>query len=152
MGYNRPLPTPRGEEHIVFDGAREHKLVYQRCRACGNVPIYPRTVCPECMSEDLDVLDSTGRGVVYAFATHYRPGHPSFADAVPYTLALVEFAEGHRLIGDLVDCPPDAVRVGMPVEVVFDDVTDGFTLPRFRLAGTTAADGAGADANAGRLE
>jgi len=134
MSYDRPVPTLRGEERIVFDAAREHRLVHQRCRACGGVPAYPRTVCPTCMSDDLEILDSSGRGTVNSFTTHYRPAHPGFAAAVPYTLVLVDLAEGHRLIADIVGSAAEDVRVGMAVEVLFDDVTADLTLPRFRAA------------------
>jgi hypothetical protein len=60
--------------------------------------------------------------------------HPGFAGEVPYAVVVVELAEGARLVSNLVDCPVADVRAGMPVEVVFDDVTFDVTLPKFRPA------------------
>ena len=127
-----PVPVLRGEERIYFAEAQRHRLVHQRCEECGRRIFYLRTICPSCASERLAIEESTGRGEVHTFTTQYRPGHPAFADAVPYTTVLVDLEEGVRLLADLIDCPPEQVRIGMPVEVVFDEVNDQLTLPRFR--------------------
>jgi uncharacterized OB-fold protein len=134
MSDAKPVPVVRGEERTYFEEARRHRLVYQSCDECGAAIFYPRAVCPTCLSERLSVAVSRGAGVVYSFTTHYRPGHPSFGDDVPYTVVLVDLAEGVRVLADIVDCAPDEVAVGMPVRVVFDDVTGELTLPRFRPA------------------
>ena len=59
---------------------------------------------------------------------------PGFRDGLPYVLAVVELTEGVRLMTNIIGCPPDQVRIGMPVEVVFEDVTPEITLPKFRPA------------------
>lgn len=135
MSYTKPIPTLRGEERLFFDYAKEHVLVYQQCASCEARIFYPRTVCPVCSSTELRIERSAGRGIIYSFTTLYRAGAPAFADDVPYTVVLVDLDEGVRVIGDLVGAGPDAVRIGLPVEVVFDDVTDEFTVPRFALRG-----------------
>lgn len=132
MTYDKPVPTLRGEERIYFEEARKHRLVFQRCDACGKAVFYLRTVCPFCTSEQLSVVAAEGRGEIYSFTTHFRAALPSFADDVPYTVVLVDLPEGVRVLADMVECRPEDVRVGMPVEVLFDDVTDELTLPRFR--------------------
>lgn len=134
MSYDKPVPTLRGEERIYFAEARKHRLVYQHCERCGAAVFYLRTVCPVCTSEQLAVVAASGRGEIYSFTTQYRAAHPSFAADVPYTVVLVDLPEGVRVLADLVDCAPEDVRVGMPVEVLFDDVTPELTLPRFRPA------------------
>jgi uncharacterized OB-fold protein len=73
-----------------------------------------------------------GRGTVYSFTVTHQNQTPGFRDEVPYVLAIVELEEGPRLMTNIVGCAPDAVRIGMPVEVVFDDVTADVTLPKFR--------------------
>lgn len=140
MSVAKPVPTLRGEEKTYFSEAKAGRLVYQRCNGCSEVIFYPRVVCPSCMSEDLEVVPSTGRGTVYSHTTLYRAGHPAFAEDVPYTIVLVDIEEGFRVLADLVESSPEAVEVGMPVEVLFDAVTDDFTVPRFRpaQAGETA--------------
>jgi uncharacterized OB-fold protein len=60
--------------------------------------------------------------------------HPDFTEEVPYAPAIIEMEEGVRLVSWVVDCPPEELRSGMPVEVFFDDVTPEITLPKFRRA------------------
>jgi uncharacterized OB-fold protein len=60
--------------------------------------------------------------------------HPDFVQEVPYAPAIIEMEEGVRLVSWVVDCPPEELRTGMPVEVLFDAVTPEVTLPRFRRA------------------
>jgi uncharacterized OB-fold protein len=64
-----------------------------------------------------------------------QPAHPAFKDAVPYGVVLVELEEGVRIISHVVDVPPDQLRIGLPVEVVFEDVAEDVTLPKFKRAG-----------------
>jgi hypothetical protein len=75
---------------------------------------------------------SAGRGTVYSFTVTHQNQAPGFRETLPYVLAVVELAEGPRLMTNVVECAPDAVRIGMAVEVVFDDVTPEVTLPTFR--------------------
>ena len=135
MAAEKPIPKLRGEEQVYFEEAKNGRLVFQRCRDCSQHIFYPRTVCTACMSEDLEYVASSGKGSVYSFTTLHLPGHPAFADDVPYTIVLVDLEEGVRVLADLVDCEPDDAAVGMPVEVLFDAVTEDFTLPRFRPVG-----------------
>ena len=58
--------------------------------------------------------------------------HPGFAAEVPYAVVVVELEEGGRILSNLIGCPMRDIAIGMPVEVVFDDVTPEVTLPKFR--------------------
>lgn len=127
----KPVPHPRGEEALFFEAAREHRLEHQRCGQCGRTANYPRALCPHCGSTDVAMHPSSGRGTVHSWTTQLRPGGPGFGDA-PYTVVLVDLEEGFRALGDLVGVEDDEVVVGLPVEVLFDDVADDLTLPRFR--------------------
>ena len=129
---SKPRPTPRGEEAAYFDAAREHRLLFQRCQSCKATANYVRAICPTCGSTDVGLEDSAGRGTVHSFTTQLLPSAPGFADDVPYTLVLVELDEGFRALADLVDADPGEVWVGTRVEVLFDDVDEELTLPRFR--------------------
>ncbi len=75
-------------------------------------------------------MESSGRGTVYSMTTVYRPQRPEFE--VPYTVAIVELEEGWHMLTNLVDCPPEEMRVGLPVEVTFRRMSDEVTLPLFR--------------------
>ncbi|WP_165064866.1 Zn-ribbon domain-containing OB-fold protein [Marisediminicola senii] len=134
MTAQRPTPTPRGEEAVYFNHAANRELVFQRCSDCDRAVFYLRTLCPGCGSESLEVTVSSGLGTVYSFTTQYRAAHPFFAADVPYTLVLADMEEGFRLFANIVDRAPGDVHIGMPVETIFDPVTDELTLPRFRAA------------------
>ena len=91
--YKKPLPTPSHVSRPFWDAAKEHRLTYQRCSACGTRVFYPRDICPgpECFGVGtLEWVESSGKGWVYASSISYQPAHPAFADDVPYVLAIVE--------------------------------------------------------------
>lgn len=130
----RPLPVENPTTKPYFDAAKEHRLSLQRCPRDGYF-FYPRTHCPECMGDDWEWQDVSGRGEVHAF-TIDRVGHdPAFAAHVPLAIAIVELEEGPRMTANLSGCTPEEVRVGMPVEVSFEDL-DGHTLIHFRPRST----------------
>jgi len=126
-------PTPTPETAEFWAATAEHRLLLKRCRACGHVIWYPRNLCPDCRSFDTEWFAASGRGTVYTY-TVSRRGEGPWRDAAPYVLAYVELAEGPRVLTNIVECDPDAVRIGQPVEVVFDDTGEGSALVRFRPA------------------
>ena len=129
-----PLPQP--ESDFYWEKCKAHELWLRRCRACGNIYFYPRDICPECFSRDTDWVQSSGRGTLYAFAIVHRGPVPAFRDRVPYIAALVELEGGARIPTNLVDVEPDPanVKIGMAVQVTFDDLNDDISLPKFRPA------------------
>ena len=134
--YSGPLPVATPESRPFWEAARRHELLLQRCRACAHWIFYPRAACPRCLSMDLAWEPVSGRGTLHTFTIVTR-GQKGFPLPSPYVLAVVELAEGPRLMTNIVGvaADPGAVRIGMPVEVVWDDVTPEVTLPRFRPAG-----------------
>jgi uncharacterized OB-fold protein len=74
----------------------------------------------------------SGRGRIYTFAVYRRAFHPAFKDDVPYVVAVVELEDGPFFLSNIVECNPDEVSCGMPVEVVWEDVAEDFALPKFR--------------------
>lgn len=128
----RPLPTPTDTSLPFFEGAREGKLVLQRCPRDGFF-FYPRSRCPHCLSDDWQWETVSGRGSVHAF-TIDRVGHdPALASQVPFAIAIVELEEGPRMSANIVGCDVDSVAVGMPVQASFEDIDD-ITLVRFQPA------------------
>jgi len=71
---------------------------------------------------------------VFSFAVMHQVYHPGFATEVPYAVVLVALDEGPRMISNVVGCPASEIRVGMPLEVVFEAVSPDVTLPKFRAA------------------
>jgi uncharacterized OB-fold protein len=135
----KPVPVPTDEDREFWRHARGHHLVLPHCRACGHVWFPPYRNCPACLGRDIDWQPASGRGEVFAFTVFHRPYLRAFAADVPYHVALVRLEEGPLLYGTVVD---GSVRVGLPVQVVFDDINDAVSLPRFRPVEGTAQPGA----------
>jgi hypothetical protein len=87
-------------------------------------------MCPQCQSLEWEPQEAAWRGVVRAWIVSK---HPTRADANPRIVILVELESGERLVSNLQDAAPDEVRLGMPVEVTFQDV-NGVFLHQFRRA------------------
>jgi uncharacterized OB-fold protein len=130
--YAKPLPQVTPEMKPFWDAARRHELVVQRCTGCGAHRFPARDICSRCLSREAGWAPVSGRGEVFSWAVMHQVYHPGFAADVPYAVVVIELEEGARLVSNLVDCPPGDVRAGLPVEVVFDDVTPDVTLPKFR--------------------
>lgn len=125
----RPAPILTEDNHAFWDAARDGRLVTQRCAGCGRLQHPPRPMCPSCHGLDLEVVDLAGTGVVYSYSILHHPQHPSFE--YPVVAALIDLDEGVRILSNLVDVPPEDVRIGMPVEVRFVPTRDEMSVPVF---------------------
>ena len=137
VAATRMEPPVTDTTQPFWDATKEHRLTYQQCRLCGTSVFYPRDICPgpNCFGVGtLEWKESSGKGRVYSFTVLHQPAHPSFADDVPYVLAIIEFDEGWRMDSNVINIDPKDVTVGMPVEVVWEDATPDFTLPKFQPA------------------
>jgi len=130
--YTKPLPQITPEMAPFWAAARRHDLVVQRCRGCGTFRFPARDLCSRCLSREAEWAPVSGRGTVFTFAVMHQVYHPGFADEVPYAVVVVELEEGARVVSNLVGCAVRDISIGMPVEVVFEDVTPEVTLPKFR--------------------
>lgn len=130
------MPQPLADAVTLpfWQAAAEHRLVVQRCTACGRTRLPPAPICPACRSDAADWKELSGRGEVYTYTVVHRPvaaGQP-----LPFVIAVIalEDSGGVRMISNLVGASPDEVRIGAPVEVVFEDMSAELAIPRFRLA------------------
>jgi uncharacterized OB-fold protein len=131
----RPRPTPTSQP--FWDALREGRIDIQRCDDCGQWVHYPRSRCSRCLSPWLSWHTVPGFGVVYSFSVARQATATVFEDEVPQIITVVELPEGVRLSTTLVDVDADDVRVGLPVEPVFEPGDDGITLLRYRPATPT---------------
>lgn len=132
----RPRPSTNLDNQFFFDGAKEHKLLIQRCTACGALRHPPGPMCPSCQSLDWEAVEASGRGTLYSFVVNHYPQVPSFDYPLP--VGLIELEEGVRIVADLTDVDPADVEIGMAVEVVFTEHDPDLTLPQFRPAERSA--------------
>jgi uncharacterized protein len=126
----RPRPALTQDNRFFFEGAKEHKLLIQRCTACGTLRHPPRPACANCRSFEWEAVTASGRGTIYSFVVNHYPQVPAFD--YPLVVALVELEEGTRLVANVSGITPDTVAIGMPVMADFEEFDDELTLPVFR--------------------
>jgi uncharacterized protein len=129
----RPRPALTQDNAFWFEGARQHRLLIQRCNQCGTLRHPPRPMCSECRSYEWDVVDASGRGTVYSFVVNHYPQVPAFD--YPLAVGLIELEEGTRLVANVIGVETSKIQVGMPVEVEWVDHDPGLSLPAFRPLG-----------------
>lgn len=131
MSREKPLPHVNETTRPYWEGARLGKLMLQRCRRCRAAIHYPRPWCPACWSTDLDWVEATGRGRVITFTVVHQPPFAAYAGDVPYVLAVVKLEEGPQMMANVLGIEPAAMRVDLPVCVVFEQRSGGFCVPQF---------------------
>lgn len=131
-----PLPTPmmNQDSEAYWRGVAEGRLLLRTCTTCGKAMFYPRIICPSCGSDRLDWREAAGTGTLYAFSIVHRAPDQAFRARVPYVIALVDLDEGPRMMTNILECPAEAVRIGMRVAVCFEPRGDNGAVPQFRPA------------------
>ena len=136
--YGKPLPEIRDGTKAFWEGCKRHELLVQRCSECGAYRHPPQPMCHKCNSLSVEWVKITGKGTVYSYTVVHTPSGltPGFEKDLPLPVVLVELPDAGkvRMVSNLVECKPGDVEIGMPVEVVFDDVTAEITLPKFKPA------------------
>ena len=124
-------PSPSTEP--FWAAAAEHRLVLPRCVACGTFRFPPTPFCWKCRAQDVDWVEHDGRGEIYSFTVIRHAVIPEVREALPLVAAVVDLpgTDGCRLIGNVVDCEPESVRIGAPVELRWYDVREGVSVPCF---------------------
>jgi uncharacterized protein len=141
MAWNKPLPNIDLDNAPFWEGLRRHELLVFRCKHCG-ASYWPAAYCRACPPEpffgNMEWTPASGMGTVFAFNIHRIAFQPGFADEIPYVYALITLDEGPNFGTNVVGCPPEDVRIGMRVQVTYEDVEpetgEPFTLAKFRPA------------------
>ena len=120
----RPIPPMTDLTEPYWQAAQQGQLKVQRCDRCESPQFPPRAHCGACGSDQLSWHTASGRGEIYTYTVAHRPPHPVFAEQCPLVIAVVELAEGLRLMTNIVGCDPADVSVGMPVQVTFEEIDD----------------------------
>ena len=134
---SKPVPIPDAASAAFFDGALHGRLMLLRCERCATfmsptaylrTPRRPR--CVACFSAELSWAPASGRATLYSFAVMHQRYDEAFE--TPYTIAVVETEEGVRLTSQVVECDNDRLRIGMPLEVTFERMSEDVAVPKFR--------------------
>jgi len=127
-------PPVTDESAPFWEATRERRFVLPWSTARGGPMWFPRGVDPAAPDQPVEWREASGDGTVYAASVHHKVGPGRDPAAGPYVVALVDLAEGARMMANVVDCPPDDVVVGMPVRLVWQPLSDGRNLPQFAPA------------------
>ncbi|MBI3785763.1 MAG: OB-fold domain-containing protein [Deltaproteobacteria bacterium] len=136
MSFFRPTPALEPRTEAFWRACRAGRLEFTHCVACDYLIHPSRPICPKCRGRNLDVKQVSGRGRVHSYTANHKAWYPG--QDVPYLIALVELIEQHglRLMTNIVDCPIEAVHIGMPVRVRFESLNDEVGLPLFEPEAT----------------
>jgi uncharacterized protein len=127
-----PVPVIDPGSAPYWEALGQHRLMLKRCNACGKAHFYPRELCPYCYADGLVWFEASGLGAVYSFTVCHRPAGPAFTADVPYVVALVELAEGPRMMTRITG-DAAAVAIGRAVRVRFEQQTEMLVLPFFEM-------------------
>jgi uncharacterized protein len=136
-----PAPPDDPLTSFFWEAARHGELHIQRCRSCGTYIHMPRPICRNCQSFDLAGEKVSGRATLYSWTQTFKPFHPYFVDRVPYIIATVTLVEqpALQLMTNLVGIDQtridDEARMGMDLEVDFQDLGGGIIIPVFKPLG-----------------
>lgn len=128
------LPTIEAETRPFWEAAKAGRLLLGRCIACRNIYYYPRSMCPVCWSDEVDLVEASGRGSVYTYSIVHVNDLAPFNERVPYVVAQVDLLEGPRMSTNIVDWTHARLRIGMPVQLRFLTVSEDVVLPVFAPA------------------
>ena len=128
----KPIPEVTPVLAPFFAAARAGRLVVQRCATCGALRLPPRVLCSACLGREATWEEVSGRGEVFSWNVMHQVYHPGFAAEVPYAVVIVQLEEGPKITTNLVGCPVARITIGMPVEVMFEELSPEVTLPKFR--------------------
>ncbi|MEU1324787.1 OB-fold domain-containing protein [Streptomyces microflavus] len=133
----RPRPVINRDNAGFWAGVAEHRLLIQRCTRCATLRFPWLPGCNACAGQEWDTVEASGEGTVFSHVVMHHPSFPAFdpsGEGGPYAVALIELAEGVRIVGNVTGVPYDKVRVGLPVRLEFLRTDPDLELPVFRAS------------------
>lgn len=124
-------PTIDIDGQAWWSATQDRTLMVNACRSCVKASLYVRPFCPHCWSQDVELVPASGRARLYTWSVVHQNAAP-FAERTPYVVAMVDLAEGPRMMTVVEGCDGDGLTPDMDLEVVFRTDDDGFTVPVFR--------------------
>ena len=133
--YELPIPKPGPHTRPFWEGTKIGKLMLPHCQDCNRVHWYPRLICPNCHSTNLEWIEGSGEGTIHTFAVQHL-AFGRWAEETPYVTAYIDLKEGDRMLTVLRGVDPNApedIRVGAPVRVEFEAADEDTHIPFWRL-------------------
>ena len=124
-------PTTDTDSESWWAAVQNRTLMVNACASCGRNSLYPRPFCPHCWSDDVALSPASGRARLYTWSVVHQNAAP-FDSRAPYVVAMVDLAEGPRLMTELTDCPSEMLCADAELEIDFREDEEGFVVPVFR--------------------
>ena len=136
LGQSKPLPAITDLTRPFWTAAKNGKLVLQKCQRCATFNFQPKPWCIECGSRELTWTTAKPSGTVYSHTVSHTVAmnSPAWAGEMPLIMCLIDLDDGARMYGQVTDCRPDDIRIGMRVDVHFEDISEEAGIPKFRPA------------------
>lgn len=128
-------PTTDTDSEAWWAAVQDGTLKVNACRSCNRKSLYPRPFCPRCWSEEVDLVSASGNARLYTWTVVHQNA-PAFDAQTPYVVAVVDLAEGPRLMTNIENCSPDELEAGLELILVFRHDDDGFAVPVFKPEST----------------
>lgn len=138
MDYQKPIPLKTQDNQPFWDAADQHEMALQKCNDCGHYAHPPGPACATCGSQNVtwEQFGSDIKASIYTYVISYRPFLPGFQDDLPLIIAQAELENVPevKIMCNILDCKPEDVYVGMPVKMIWQDVTKDRALPQWTPA------------------
>jgi len=112
---SRRIPVMSENLRLIGDGT-EGVLLGVVCKGCGEYFFGLLGFCLNCSSSDMEGVELSKRGILRTYTVIWVPP-PGWQGSVPYILGAVELPEGPEIVSEVVDCPEEALKIGMPMEL-----------------------------------
>ncbi len=131
---NKPLPDLPATTRPFWVNAKQGRFVLQRCAKCGTFQFHPKPWCIECGSREMEWADAKKFGTVYSYTISrtVAMNYPGWEGDLPILMCLIDLDDGARMYGQVTDCSPEAIHIGMRVTVHFEDISEEAGIPKFR--------------------
>lgn len=132
--YKKPLPIINEDTAPYWQYCKNHELRMQKCTECDHIRFPASILCPACHSMCAEWLKLSGRGTIYSYIVFRQAYHPAYQDEIPYVVAIIQLDEGPRMESNIIGAGLNEIKIGMTVNVFFEDVSDEISLPKFKMA------------------
>jgi uncharacterized OB-fold protein len=131
--HEKQLPIPNEDSLVFWEGCRRQRLLIQQCDACKTFRFPPGPLCPSCLAMGTTWQCDPGVGVVETFCVYHAAlASPVWETELPYTVVVVRLQySGVKMLSNLLCSEATLVRIGLPVQTVFEPVTEHISLPKF---------------------
>lgn len=130
----KPIPVATRWSKYYWESANQNKFVIQKCKDCGEYNFMPRMVCPNCFSDQLEWVEAAGKGKVYSYSIVLNNAPTAFASDVPFVLAIIQLAEGPKMVSNIIDVDFEKIQCDMDVEITFERLNEDINLPKWKPA------------------